>query len=247
MPNIASPYLKTANRELDAELIDQATSCVQIFCTRCTSRTPGTLRRFCTSLFKCRTSTVSTTKSTTIVPSGVGLVSTLRILVPSSAMIAVNSFSNPARSSQITVSFTGYVCGFAVPGSVGEGDHSTWIRRSDSYNRFCTFGQLRACTATPLPRVTYPTISSPRIGLQQRARYTSRSSCPSTCSDSEPFPKNTRFTASDICPSVLPIPPSGGVGSAVIVEPGSSLLSTCRAENFPNPTPARSSACVPSP
>src|SRR5580658_3808426 len=30
----------------------------------------------------------------------------------------------------------------------------------------------------PLPRVTYPTMPSPRIGLQHFARYTSRSSTP---------------------------------------------------------------------
>src|SRR6202041_1082540 len=134
------------------------------------------------------------------------------------------------------------VCGFVLPGSVGEGDHSTWIRRSDSYSKFCTFGQLRACTATPLPRVTYPTISSPRIGLQQRARYTSRSSCPSTCSESEPLPKKTRFTASHLPPTVFPPPPPGVPASPVIVAPGSSLFTPCRAENFPNPTPASSSA-----
>ena len=42
-----------------------------------------------------------------------------------------------------------------------------------------------------------------------------------------------------------------GVGSAAgsiaMVEPGSSLLSTWRAEYLPKPTPASSSACVPRP
>ena len=49
---------------------------------------------------------------------------------------------------------------------------TTSIRRSGSYKRFRTFGHRAACTETPLPRVTYPTIFSPRIGLQHLARNT---------------------------------------------------------------------------
>src|SRR5262245_13624916 len=54
------------------------------------------------------------------------------------------------------------------------------MRRSGSYNRFVTLGQTAECTDTPLPRVIYPTIDSPRIGLQHLARTTMRSSTPRT-------------------------------------------------------------------
>ena len=47
------------------------------------------------------------TKSTLTTPSMAGLVSSERMLVPSSEMIAVNSLRRPARSSQTIVSLTG--------------------------------------------------------------------------------------------------------------------------------------------
>ena len=61
-------------------------------------------------------------------------------------MTAVISASNPARSRARTVSCTGKVAPLAPP-------HSTAMRRSVWYKRFCTLGQVRVCTATPRPRV----------------------------------------------------------------------------------------------
>jgi hypothetical protein len=64
----------------------------------------------------------------------------LRMLVLSSLIMAVICLSMPARSSQNKVSFTGYP---PAPSSSRRA-HSTVIRRSDSYIRLVTFGQLRA-------------------------------------------------------------------------------------------------------
>ena len=60
-----------------------------------------------------------------------------------------------------------------------------------------TFEQLAAWTDTPFPRVMYPTIFSPRIGLQHRARNTMRSSMPRTLIFSSPVPR-TRLTTEAI-------------------------------------------------
>src|SRR6266567_4559178 len=80
-------------------------------------------------------------------------------------MTAVISASNPARSRARMVSCTENVAVLAPP-------HSTAMRLSVWYMRFCTLGHARVCTATPRPRVIYPTISSPGIGLQHLARFT---------------------------------------------------------------------------
>src|SRR3954452_15937236 len=70
------------------------------------------------------------------------------------------------------------------------------MRRSGSNIRLMTFGQLAACTDTPFPRVMYPTIFSPRIGLQHFARNTITSSVPRTLILSDVLPGlSTRFTA----------------------------------------------------
>src|ERR1039457_1585439 len=78
--------------------------------------------------------------------------------------------------------------------------------RSGSYIRLVTLGQALECTATPFPRVTYPTISSPRIGLQHCARYTSRSSCPVTMMADVSEPNTRRMT--------LVSPPDGSFSSS---------------------------------
>ena len=112
--------------------------------------------------------------------------------------------------------------------------HSTSILRSTSYIRFCTLLQFLEWTAIPLPRVTYPTMPSPRIGLQHLARYTRRSSTP--------FTLITRSPGSPEGPPGAPpgvaYPDGAGAGlcesgAGSCTASGARFWSTCRAENFP--------------
>src|ERR1035441_4833502 len=130
-------------------------------------------------------------------------------------------FNMPGRLSQCTASFTGYpACQFAEAASF---PHSTAMRRSGSYIRLVTFGHALECTATPFPRVTYPTISSPRIGLQHCARYTSRSSCPVTMMADVSEPNTRRIT--------LVKPPVGSLsGSPAPDIPDEALAGSTRAK-----------------
>src|SRR5439155_12342047 len=129
-----------------------------------TSRTPEMRRIAPTSFSSCflsRTSTVISTSAPSWSTSV--LASRLRMLVFSPESTDVSCISIPGRSSVCTTIFTGNESAVVRA-------HSTSILRSASYIRLCTFGHMRECTATPLPRVTYPTMLSPRMGLQHLAR-----------------------------------------------------------------------------
>ena len=96
-----------------------------------------------------------------------------RMFPPASPMAMVTSLSRPMRSVASTT--------ISTRNSVApEVSHATSIMRSGWAMSPATFGQVARWTETPRPRVMKPTMSSPATGLQQCARWTSRSASPLT-------------------------------------------------------------------
>src|SRR5262245_29221766 len=100
------------------------------------------------------------------------------------------------------------------------------MRRSGSNIRLITLGQLAACTDTPLPRVMYPTIRSPRIGLQHFALDTITTSGARTLVLSGDWPpvRSTRLTAETTAESG---------GFSLSCAGGTDFCSSVRGESLP--------------